>query len=38
MVTLGQDIFWAKGTAGVFAIQIDSSSLIKRGGDIERAK
>lgn len=37
MVILGQDIFWGKGTAGVFAMQIDSSSLIKKGGDIERA-
>ena len=37
MVILGQDIFCGKGTAGVFAMQIDSSSLIKKGGDIERA-
>ena len=37
MVILGQDIFGGKGTAGVFAMQIDSSSLIKKRGDMERA-
>ena len=36
MVILGQDIFGGKGTAGVFAMQIDSS-LIKKRGDMERA-